>query len=157
MATRWFQKGLRRSKIGRRWAQDGPRWAQDGPRWAQDGPKMAQDGPRWPQDGPKMGPRWVQHRSSKAFQHRSRKRETPGQSHGSAWVDFRFLLGPMLGPTWAPLRLIRLFKTINIRNLTCFKTNVDYRSDWSSGGSKRGPCWGHVGVNLASEGHLKTS
>ena len=69
---RWSQEGAKMAQDGPKIVPHGSKWAQDGPRWAQDGPKMAQDGPRWPQDGPKMGPRWVQHRSSEAFQHRSR-------------------------------------------------------------------------------------
>ena len=85
---------------------------------AQDGPKMAprwlQDGPRWLQDDPKRGPKRVPNRSSEAFQHRSPKRECPGQSPrsilGNFWPSWSLLgwaifghLGAILAPFWAIL------------------------------------------------------
>ena len=105
------------TKMPPRWliiAHDSPWWPQvapRGPRKLQEAPKMVPKmAPRWPkmaQDGPKMVPRWVQNRSSEAFQHRSRKRETPGQSQIRIWADFGALLGPIWGPygaSWAHVR-----------------------------------------------------
>ena len=106
--------GPRGPKMGPRWPKMGPRWAQDAPRWPlqaqQIWPKMAA---RWPQDGLKMGPRWVPNRSSKAFQHRSRKRETPGQSQMPIWADVGPFWG-LYGASWAhvraPLRHLKMIR-----------------------------------------------
>ena len=127
-------------------AQRGPRWPQVGPKGAQDGPQRAQDGPKSAPKGPKSGPKAVQNRSSKAFRHRSRKRETPGQSETGIWADFGALLGPIWGLCWAPGALLRRLKTIKMRNIECSKYLVKYRSDWPSGGPRQG----QVGVMLGS-------
>ena len=83
-----------------RWPQDGSKMAQDGPKLAPRWPKMAprepKDGPRWTPERPKRGPKRVQNRSSKAFQHRSPKRECAGQSETQIWAVF----GPLSGPIW---------------------------------------------------------
>mgnify|MGYP007042616421 CR=1 FL=1 len=99
----------------------------------------------------KRGPKSLPNRSSKAFQHRSRKRETPHQSQTRIWAVLGALLGPMLGLCWAPGGLITHLKTIKIRNIKCSKTIVKHRSDGPSGGPREG----HVGVMLGSSWHLK--
>ena len=88
------------------WPQRNPKWPQHGPKDPPNGPKMApswpQRRPRWAPKGPKRAPKSLPNRSPKAFQHRSRKRETPDQSETLIWAHFGVLLGPMLGPCWAP-------------------------------------------------------
>ena len=116
LATKRRSKTLNGPKMAPRWprgAQDGPkmaqygtkmapRWPQDGPRWPKMAPSWPQRRPRWAPNGPKRGPKSLPNRSSKAFQHRSRKKETSGQSHRPISADFWALLGPMLGLCWAP-------------------------------------------------------
>ena len=70
-----------------RWSQDclswpkmAPSWPKMAPSWPQRRPSWPQRRPRWAPNGPKRGPKSLPNRSAKAFQHRSRKRETPHQS-----------------------------------------------------------------------------
>lgn len=53
----------------------------------------------------------------------------------------------------SPWGLLKLLKAIKLRNITCSINLVTYVG-LALGGSKRGPCWGHVGFKLTSEGHL---
>ena len=71
-----------------------PKWPKMAPRWTPNGPRWPQRRPRWAPRGPKRGPKSLPNRSSKAFQHRSRKRETPHQSETPILVVF----GPLLEP-----------------------------------------------------------
>ena len=77
---RWPQDGQEGSKMAPRWPKMAPRWPQDAPKMAQVGPRWPQVDPRWAPNGFKRGPTSLPNRSSEAFQHRSRKRECPGQS-----------------------------------------------------------------------------
>ena len=102
-----------------------------------------------------MGPKSVPNQSSKASQHRKRKRETRDQSEMRIWADLGALLGPMLGRCWAPCRLMRHLKTIKIRNIKCSKNTVNYRSDWPSGGPRDGQVGVKLGSSWAPKGILK--
>ena len=140
-----------------RWPKMAPRWpkmAQDAPKMAPRWPKMA---PRWPQDdprgaqvGPKRGPKMVPNRSSEAFQHRRQKRETDDKSEMPILRDFGPLLGPIQGLCWAPERLLNPLKTMKMRNIKMLNKRCKIHVGLALGASKRGPCWGHVGVKLAS-------
>ena len=62
-------------------------------------------------------------------------------------------MGPMLGP----MRAYKASQDDEDAKHKMFKKPCKIQVGLAFGGSKRGPCWGHVGVKLASEGHLKTS
>ena len=66
-------------------------------------------------------------------------------------------LGPMWGLCWAPGALLRRLKTIKDAKHNMFRIPRTIQVGLAFGGSKRGPSWGHVGVKLAIEGHLKTA
>ena len=148
----------RRPQVGQddpKMAQAGSKIAQDGakfaPRWPKMAPREPKLAPRWAPKGPKTGPKAVQNRSSKAFQHRSPKRECAPQSQTPIWAVLGALLGPIWGRFWAPGVLLRRLETIQARNIKCSKYIVNYRSDWPSGGLSKD----HVGVILRSNWHHK--
>ena len=72
----------------------------DRKKWPKGAPLVVSGGhsgaPRAPK-GPKRGPKSLPNRSSKAFQHRSRKRECPDQSDRSIWADLGAHVELMVG------------------------------------------------------------
>ena len=141
-----------------------PRWPKTAPRWPQDGPKMAQDGPRWPQvgprdaqDGPQMAPRGAPNRSQICL---PRPSNIEAQK-GSARINLKCGFGLFLGPSWGPYMpyvgplgvIFGLILSILTRKARKSKNEGPPTRNPHSWGPKRaleGPCWGYVGVKLAS-------
>ena len=144
-------------KTAPRWpkmAQDGPKMA---PRWPKMGPREAQDGPKMAQDGPKRGPRGVPRGSQIGL---PRPSNIEAQK-GSAPINLKCEIGLFLGPSWGPYRpyvgplgvIFGLILSILTRKARKSKNEGPPTRNPHSWGPKRaleGPCWGYVGVKLAS-------
>ena len=95
----------------------------------------------------KRGPESIPNRSAKAFQHRSRKSECPGQSQ----TLIEKLCGPLgawtgltLGPTGGHLWQLKMIKMRHIEWLEKDICRIQVGS--ALGGSQKEPCWGQVGL-----------
>ena len=140
-----------------RWPKMAPRWPQDGPRWPQDRPKRAQE-------GPKRGPRGVP-RGSQIGPPRPSNIEA---EKGSARINLKRRFQPFWGPSWGPYRpyvgplgvIFGLILSILTRKARKSKNEGPPTRNphfWGSRRALEGPCWGYVGVKLASSGHLNIS
>ena len=141
-----------------------PKTAQDGPRQPQDGPRASQDSPRGPQDGPKRGPRGVPRGSQIGL---PRPSNIEAQK-GSAPANLKCGFGLFLGPSWGPYRPYIGPLGVIFGLLLSILTRITRKSKnegpptrnphfWGSRRALEGPCWGYVGVKLASSGHLNIS
>ena len=138
------------AKMAPRWPKMASRWPKMAPRWPQDGPKMAQE-------GPKRGLRGVPRGSQIGL---PRPSNIEAQK-GSAPVNLKCEIGLFLGPSWGPYRpyvgplgvIFGLILSILTRKARKSKNEGPPTRNPHSWGPKRaleGPCWGYVGVKLAS-------
>ena len=115
-------------------------------------------------DGPKRGPRGVP-RGSQIGLPRPSNIEA---EKGSAPPNLKRGSGPFLGPSWGPYRpyvgplgvIFGLILSILARRAQKSKNEGPPMQNAHFWGPKRaleGPCWGYVGVKLASSGHLNIS
>ena len=137
---------------------------QDGQDEAQDGQDEAQDGQDEAQHGPKMGPGGVP-RGSQIGPPRLSNIEA---QKGSARIDLKYGSGPFLGPTWGPywpyvgplgviFGLILSILARRAQKSTNEEPPMQNAHFWGPKRALEGPCWGYVGVKLASSGQLNTS
>ena len=135
--------GLCSPKMASRWPQDGPRWHQVGPKSAQDGPQMA--------------PRGAPNRSQIGLPRPSNIEA----EKGSAVTNLKCGFGLFLGPSWGPYRpyvgplgvIFGLILSILTRKARKSKNEGPPTRNphfWGSRRALEGPCWGYVGVKLAS-------
>ena len=127
-------------------------------------PQRPQVGAQRAQDGPQEAPRWAQNRSQIC---RPRLSNIEAKK-GTARANLKRGFGPFLGPSWGPYRpyvgplgvifglilSILKRKAQKPKNEGCPTRNPHF---WGPKRALEGPCWGHVGVKLASSGHLNIS
>ena len=140
---RWPKMAPRWPKMAQEGPEMGPRWAQDGPKRAQDGPKM---GPRWPKMGSRWVPRGLPTSKSKKGVPSPMMATPPGAVFGVSGGAIRAPQGP-LGPILALIFGILRRKARKLKNEGPPTRNAHF---WGTEKALTGPCWGHVGLKLAS-------
>ena len=171
MAPRWPLVGQDGPKLASRLpreARDGPKMAQDGPKMAPRWPKMAPRWPKmapgWPQDGPKMaqeGPKRGLRGVPRGSQIGLPRPSNIEAQKGSAPLNLKCGFGLFLPPSGGPYRpyvgplgvIFGLILSILTRKARKSKNEGPPTRNPHSWGPKRAleaPCWGYVGVKLAS-------
>ena len=137
-------------QVGPRWPQRSPRWAQDGPKLTQDGPKLAPEvpkmSPKGPQEGAQIAPKSVFRGLPTSKPKKGDPSSISNADLGRFWTPLGAHMGPMLGP----MRAYKASEYDKEAKHKMLKNTCKIQVGLALGGSKRGPCWGQVGLRRAS-------